>query len=151
MNVIGTILFTFFGLLCFKYAKIIKYDNNKDYTKYNVTMATIRRVEFNRRMVEFVDEYGNTQLALDDYFTKATFKPEKQTLLKLGTKKEIYYWDIPSQKGFYLDGKKINYIFHFCDEDLYAFIRKRKKINVLQVQLIGILCFIFGITIYFFG
>lgn len=153
MNIVGFIIFNILGIIVIvMYPKILTYGQIEDYSEYPVAIATvIGTSDFcgYRWIVEFTDETGREVLGMDDMLAYNTFSPEKYHLPKRRTKEKVFFWKDDSNSYYAINGKRVEYNIHFCNEDLYNLNRIQHKRSLFFSKLFGIFCIICGFLIYF--
>ncbi len=93
-----------------------------------------------RWTVEFVDENGLPQMAMDDTLAGSTFSSDKYLIPKTKQPLAVYYWernDMDRGK-FSVNGQEVRYYFHFCDERYYELAQKREKHSKITLFCVGI-------------
>ncbi len=149
MNIIGMIIFTLVGTGIIVLSIRFYSREKMDYSQYRWTTATVLHGRDSKWVVEFKDENGRERLALDDRMMGYTFHPERDAIPKCGNTEEVYYWEHHSNR--WLDGEKVMYRFHFCNEKYYELIDMKERKNLMRGKILGIFIIFSGIIILFFG
>jgi hypothetical protein len=154
MNIFGCILFTSLGiLLIITLPQLLKFEE-KDYSKFSVTTGQVLHEEYFtgcRWIVEFTDENGNEAIGMDDINSYNSFNYKKYTLPKFGTAEEIFYWRYNGKSEYSINGKRVYYYIHFCNERFYDLQRALCKRNCIIGIVIGCSFIIAGILILLFS
>lgn len=155
MNILGAIIFIIIGtIVIVKVPKILMYKKETDYSKYPVEIGTVNHMEDfggDRWIVSFTDETGKKVLGMDDIISYSIFLPDKYNIPKFGTKEKIYFWKYDCKSNYSINGQRVEYYTHFCNEDLYNLQRIKGKRHSILAVLLGLVFITCGVLIYFKG
>lgn len=155
MNIVGFIIFIVLGtIVIVKVPKVLVYKKETDYSEYPVAIGTVNHTQDfcgDRWIVCFMDETGREVLGMDDIISYGTFSPEKYHIPKFGTKEKIFFWKDDSRSYYAINGKRVEYNIHFCNEDLYNLQRIKGKRSAFFAVLFGLFLITCGFLIYFKG
>lgn len=151
MNIVGAIIFIGIGIIIItKVYKLLKYDEDTDYTKYPVAIGTVLGTEFDERwIVSFIDKTGEEVLGMDDFLACSTFFKDKYSLPKRRTKEKVYYWKYEENSQYSINHKEIKYYIHFCNEDMYELAKKQNKRELIIFVFIGLAFIVSGVIIFY--
>lgn len=153
MNILGCILFTFAGILAIKFPGFAKETDTRNYSNCCTAMGRVSHVhDFggDRWLVYFMDAMGKEVMGLDDIIAASSFS-KKYKSPTFGSDERIYYYPISENVSYSINGEKILYYIHFCNEDLYERKRHEEKRSSVIGLLLGIVFIICALLILIFG
>ncbi|MCD7840164.1 MAG: hypothetical protein LUG46_05985 [Erysipelotrichaceae bacterium] len=146
MNIIGIIVFWITGVICIFGFPVIFHKKIVDYTKYPIIKGTVLHSEEcggKRWIVQFnVD--NQKVLAMDDYFMATTFNSQKYSLPQCGEVEDIYYWKYDGSSTYTINGTKVKYYFHFCNENYYQLRHIKDHHTIIMFRFLGIILLVIG-------
>ena len=136
----------------FLYIAIRRYQERKrhSYAYLPIARATVlKTVDFggDRWLVRFTTRYGREVLGMDDKRCVNVFHPEKHSLPKRDTLERVYYWKYTGKSKYRLNGKKVNYYIHFCNESFYEIRNRRENALIWVLGVLGVILLVFGYII----
>lgn len=153
MNIVGCVLFIIAGILAIIFPRIGKKQGLEDYSGCATAMGEVAGTEDfcgERWMVCFTDANGREVLGMDDVIAVSSFS-HKYKRPKRRTTEAVYYYPRTENGFFKLNGRRVEYYIHFCNEDLYELQKHVTKRDCVIGILLGIAFMICAVLILIFG
>lgn len=153
MNIIGCVMFFFAGILAIKFSRFFNEEGLNDYSNCPRAFGSVSHThDFGgeRWLVYFRDADGIERMGLDDLMAESSFSHKyKQPVF--GSEEYVYYYPIPERHSYSINGEKIMYYIHFCNDDLYELQRHVVKKRIVAGHIFGVVLWICAFLILMFG
>ena len=138
---IGPAMFAFAGIAFMRFGNKYKKLKNNKYTQGTIGKAEVVAPNYAHRcwLCKFIDGDGNELFCLSDL--EPVMPSLNITMPKEGAIEEVLLTKYDDAE-MDIDGKKISYIVHFCNDEYYSLLNREVKIKSTLFYVVADICYV---------